>query len=241
MLECFFDKHYHHYLHCSGGGGQGQVNGQLVQLHHRGHRGQPDQQEVLQGLGPGHPEGDWLRWGDFSIRMPNDSEISLNQSSFSMIQSNHSNPAHPGVSKIMVTGTSLHSTKEALRLTRLYPDVLYSTAGIKTLRFFNHCLSSSTSPFPFCHSLPNSTQLTFSWFRPNCRPSCWLSPSLSENPQILEEAKIHLVNDDKIRESYIFPLQLLCQFVLQKCTQYFISLDEFNPEFIFSLPYIISL
>ena len=49
-----------------------------------------------------------------------------------MIQSNHSNPAHPGVSKIMVTGTSLHSTKEALRLTRLYPDVLYSTAGIKT-------------------------------------------------------------------------------------------------------------
>ena len=34
-----------------------------------------------------------------------------------------------GVSKIMVTGTSLHSTKEALRLTRLYPDILYSTAG----------------------------------------------------------------------------------------------------------------
>ena len=29
----------------------------------------------------------------------------------------------------MVTGTSLHSTKEALRLTRLYPDILYSTAG----------------------------------------------------------------------------------------------------------------
>lgn len=35
-----------------------------------------------------------------------------------------------GVSKIMVTGTSLHSTKEALRLTRLYPGTLYSTAGI---------------------------------------------------------------------------------------------------------------
>ena len=34
-----------------------------------------------------------------------------------------------GVSKIMVTGTSLHSTKEALRLTRLYPGTLYSTAG----------------------------------------------------------------------------------------------------------------
>ena len=35
-----------------------------------------------------------------------------------------------GVTKIMVTGTSLHSTKEALRLTRLYPGSLYSTAGI---------------------------------------------------------------------------------------------------------------
>ena len=76
--------------------------------------------------------------------------------------------SNPGVSKIMVTGTSLHSTKEALRLTRLYPDVLYSTAGIKTLRFFNHCLSSSTSPFPFCHSLPNSA-------RPN-----WLFPDFGQ-------------------------------------------------------------
>ena len=38
-----------------------------------------------------------------------------------------------GVSKIMVTGTSLHSTKEALRLTRLYPDVLYSTAGLRNI------------------------------------------------------------------------------------------------------------
>lgn len=35
-----------------------------------------------------------------------------------------------GVTKIMVTGTSMHSTKEALRLTRLYPNILYSTAGI---------------------------------------------------------------------------------------------------------------
>ena len=34
-----------------------------------------------------------------------------------------------GVTKIMVTGTSIHSTKEALRLTRLYPNILYSTAG----------------------------------------------------------------------------------------------------------------
>ena len=82
---------YHHH-HAPGGGGEGQVDGQLVQLHHCGHWGQPDQQEVLQGLGPGHPEGDWLRWGDFSIRMPNDSEISLHQSCFSMIQSNHFKP-----------------------------------------------------------------------------------------------------------------------------------------------------
>jgi len=35
-----------------------------------------------------------------------------------------------GVTKIMVTGTSMHTTKEALRLTRLYPNTLYSTAGI---------------------------------------------------------------------------------------------------------------
>jgi len=35
-----------------------------------------------------------------------------------------------GVTKMMVTGTSLHSTKEALRLTRLYPSTLYSTAGV---------------------------------------------------------------------------------------------------------------
>jgi TatD DNase family protein len=30
----------------------------------------------------------------------------------------------------MVTGTSVHSSKEALRLTRLYPNTLYSTAGV---------------------------------------------------------------------------------------------------------------
>ena len=32
-----------------------------------------------------------------------------------------------------VTGTSLHSTKEALRLTRLYPGTLYSTAGLQRM------------------------------------------------------------------------------------------------------------
>ncbi|CAG0897946.1 unnamed protein product [Darwinula stevensoni] len=35
-----------------------------------------------------------------------------------------------GVQKIMVTGTSIHGSKEALRLTRLYPGTLYSTAGV---------------------------------------------------------------------------------------------------------------
>ncbi|XP_063231513.1 3'-5' ssDNA/RNA exonuclease TatD [Bacillus rossius redtenbacheri] len=35
-----------------------------------------------------------------------------------------------GVQKIMVTGTSLRASKEALRLTRIYPGTLYSTAGV---------------------------------------------------------------------------------------------------------------
>ena len=85
-----------------------------------------------------------------------------------MIQSNHSNPAHPGVSKIMVTGTSLHSTKEALRLTRLYPDVLYSTAGIKTtqatLELFQSLSLIINITFSLLSFSPQlgPTQLTFS-------------------------------------------------------------------------------
>lgn len=35
-----------------------------------------------------------------------------------------------GVHKIMVTGITVHSSKEALRLTRLFPGTLYSTAGV---------------------------------------------------------------------------------------------------------------
>ncbi|XP_058805091.1 3'-5' ssDNA/RNA exonuclease TatD isoform X3 [Phymastichus coffea] len=35
-----------------------------------------------------------------------------------------------GVQKIMVTGASIRSSKEALRLTRIYPGNLYSTAGV---------------------------------------------------------------------------------------------------------------
>nr|CAG4644048.1 EOG090X080R [Lepidurus arcticus] len=35
-----------------------------------------------------------------------------------------------GVKKIMVTGASIQCSKEALRLTRIYPGTLYSTAGV---------------------------------------------------------------------------------------------------------------
>lgn len=35
----------------------------------------------------------------------------------------------PGVQKLMVPGTSVKSSREALRLTRLYPGTIYSTAG----------------------------------------------------------------------------------------------------------------
>lgn len=34
-----------------------------------------------------------------------------------------------GVTKIMVTGTSVQSSRDALRLSRLYPGALYATAG----------------------------------------------------------------------------------------------------------------
>jgi len=35
-----------------------------------------------------------------------------------------------GISKIMVTGTSVQGSKDALRLSRLYPGTLYATAGV---------------------------------------------------------------------------------------------------------------
>lgn len=37
-----------------------------------------------------------------------------------------------GVSKIMVTGTSVKNSKEALRLSQLYPNYLFSTAGLSS-------------------------------------------------------------------------------------------------------------
>nr|CAD7424415.1 unnamed protein product [Timema monikensis] len=40
-------------------------------------------------------------------------------------------PSFLCVQKIMVTGTSLRASKEALRLTRIYPGMLYSTAGVQ--------------------------------------------------------------------------------------------------------------
>lgn len=40
----------------------------------------------------------------------------------------------------MVTGTSVKSSKEALRLTRIYPGVLYSTAGNKCFFRRKTCL-----------------------------------------------------------------------------------------------------
>ena len=55
-----------------------------------------------------------------------------------------------GVSKIMVTGTSIQSSRDALRLSRLYPGVLYATAGwyLLRLQFVEHC--SSTKDFWIC-------------------------------------------------------------------------------------------
>lgn len=41
-----------------------------------------------------------------------------------------------GIQKLMVPGTSVKSSKEALRLTRLYPGSIYSTAGMCELSFF---------------------------------------------------------------------------------------------------------
>lgn len=45
-----------------------------------------------------------------------------------------------GVRKIMVTGASVQCSKEALRLTRLYPGILYSSAGE-----LSHCPSFNVS------------------------------------------------------------------------------------------------
>jgi TatD DNase family protein len=38
-----------------------------------------------------------------------------------------------GIQKIMVTGSNIQISKEALRLTRLFPDTLFSTAGMGDL------------------------------------------------------------------------------------------------------------
>lgn len=46
---------------------------------------------------------------------------------------------YTGVQKIMVPGTSVKSSKEALRLSRLYPGIIYSTAG----KYFLSCRRQS--------------------------------------------------------------------------------------------------
>jgi len=46
----------------------------------------------------------------------------------------------------MVTGTSLRTSREALRLTRIYPGTLYSTAGsVTTTAAINICSCFSTN------------------------------------------------------------------------------------------------
>ncbi|XP_037942420.1 3'-5' ssDNA/RNA exonuclease TatD [Teleopsis dalmanni] len=55
-----------------------------------------------------------------------------------------------GVQKIMVPGTSVKSSKEALRLSRLYPDIIYSTAGIHP-HDSKSIIEEPTSWFEFTH------------------------------------------------------------------------------------------
>jgi hypothetical protein len=50
-----------------------------------------------------------------------------------------------GVTKIMCTGTSLNGSKDALRLARLYPEMLYATAGEKHI-----ALPHSSSSREYC-------------------------------------------------------------------------------------------
>ena len=85
----------------------------------------------------------------------------------------------------MVTGTSLHSTKEALRLTRLYPDVLYSTAGWRFREIFPFFEKS----FPFyrfpppCHTPPRLIILNYIsfWFEKRNAPSLFPLSLLSQH------------------------------------------------------------
>ena len=51
-----------------------------------------------------------------------------------------------GVTKIMVTGTSVQSSRDALRLSRLYPGALYATAGMYIKYIFIMLLRNRVSP-----------------------------------------------------------------------------------------------
>lgn len=58
----------------------------------------------------------------------------------------------------MVTGTSVKGSKDALRLTRIYPDTLYSTAGKFQLGIFASFLQKKQQEF--IPMMPNLTQMT---------------------------------------------------------------------------------
>lgn len=60
-----------------------------------------------------------------------------------------------GVQKIMVPGTSVKSSKEALRLSRIYPGMIYSTAGKKIIlisyTFYNIINGKRSHPYVGIH------------------------------------------------------------------------------------------
>lgn len=60
-----------------------------------------------------------------------------------------------GVQKIMVTGTSVKGSKEALRLTRIYPGTLYSTAGFWSKQFVRNYKYFLFTLKAFTHMMPN--------------------------------------------------------------------------------------
>lgn len=66
-----------------------------------------------------------------------------------------------GIQKLMVPGTSVKSSKEALRLTRLYPGAIYSTAGMWLMVSWD-ILGQFTNSISNC-------RYSSAWFKVNCR------------------------------------------------------------------------
>ena len=93
----------------------------------------------------------------------------------------------------------------------IYPSIHCLRNISQVFSFFDKYLPSipfpsTCSPLTFSFSsfssklCPSPTQLPFSWVAPNWRPSRWLSPSLSENPQIFWlkpklPQKLHFISD----------------------------------------------